>query len=150
MKKTLSDLFTTSIDKSILVYAVLLHFLWGILLILGNDSILNITAIHSIIKYIPIHNPLFHGLLFFIVGGCAGIGLLRKKLNPITALCLIIPQQILLIISAEGAIVAMIQSAFADGVIRPRAFLIADQCPVIIATLLHTFALLRYHLNLKK
>jgi hypothetical protein len=139
------------INKSIITYAVLLHLVWSFLFLTGHSAILNITAIHSFTKYIPTEDPYIHGLIFLIVGVFAGVGTMWKgESNKMIGLLLLIPQQILLLISAQGAVDAMVLSAFADGVIRPREFLIADQMPVVLATVLHTVALLRYHVFHKR
>jgi hypothetical protein len=136
------------IGKSIITYAVMLHIVWAVLLMLGHAEILNITAIHAFTKYIPTQNVYVHATIFIVVGGAAGIGLLLniERFDKL-ALVLLLPQQVLLIISAEGAVSAMINSAFADGVIRPRPFLIADQLPIVLATVLHTMALFKYHVT---
>ena len=53
----------------------------------------------------------------------------------------LIPQQSLLLVSAAGAITAMVLSQFADGVVRPRAFIAADQMHIVLAALGHGAAI---------
>ena len=45
----------------------------------------------------------------------------------------------LLLVSAVGAIRAMVISAYGDGVQRPRAFIIADQLPIVLIAVFHLF-----------
>lgn len=52
-------------------------------------------------------------------------------------LCLL-PQQATLMLSAMSAISSVMASHYADGVLRPRAFIFADQWGNIIPAILHT------------
>lgn len=54
----------------------------------------------------------------------------------------LIPQQVLLIISAGGGIAAAVRGHYADGVTRPWQFIAGDQLPVILIALLYTTAIL--------
>jgi hypothetical protein len=56
-----------------------------------------------------------------------------------------LPQQLLLIISAVGGIVAIISGHYADLEPRPRFFIAADQMPGIVAAFCHTFAIIDLH-----
>jgi hypothetical protein len=60
---------------------------------------------------------------------------------------MLLPQQTLLMISACGAILAIYFSRYADGVVRPRPFIAADQIHVILAALGHTTAVVAYVLH---
>lgn len=53
----------------------------------------------------------------------------------------LIPQQSLLLISATGAITAMVLSQFADGVVRPRAFIEADKIDIVFVAIGHATAI---------
>lgn len=52
----------------------------------------------------------------------------------------LLPQQLVLICAAFGAVQCMITGTFADGVVRSTPFLVADQSPAVIAAVLHTLA----------
>lgn len=53
---------------------------------------------------------------------------------------LVIPQQFILIISAFGAINAIVLSQFADGVIRPRQFIAVDQVYSLVLAVFYVYA----------
>jgi hypothetical protein len=52
--------------------------------------------------------------------------------------------------SAAGAIEAMWLGQFADGVLRPTAFIAADQMYTVLAALGHTVAISLYTLSLRQ
>ncbi len=60
---------------------------------------------------------------------------------------LLLPQQILLMMGVSGAIEAIWLSQFADGVLRPRAFIAADQINSVLAAIGHTVAIISHALN---
>jgi len=64
----------------------------------------------------------------------------------ITAIHLI-PQQFVLMMSAFGAIAAIMHSTFADGVPRPRGFILADQSPAVLAAAFHTAAIIERYVR---
>lgn len=59
---------------------------------------------------------------------------------------MLLMQQLLLIICAIGPVTAMILSRYADGVIRSRGFLLADQIPHVTPVLVHMAAVSAYWL----
>ena len=128
--------------KWIIWWAIIVHFAWGILL-LSDASPLGITAIHEFtLLSLPRH---VISILFIVIAAMAAWGVLHKPKFEITRVLFLLPQQMLLVISAVGAAKAMWLSQFADGVIRPREFLIADQIPVILTAIFHTLAILEFN-----
>ena len=125
--------------KWIIWFAVFLHLLWGILLMISGDPV-NITAIHTSMSLFKFR--LLLGSVYIIAGFSSAISLRSKRRKSLTDLLLLLPQQFLLMVSAGGAINAMYLSQFADGVIRPRSFLVADQMPVVFIALFHSCAIL--------
>lgn len=71
----------------------------------------------------------------------ATLALIGLFVRPIWFILLLTPQQLLLTMSATGAIEAIWISQFADGVVRSRAFLAADQSYSIIVAIGHTAAI---------
>lgn len=120
-------------------FAVGLHLLWALLLNL-NATPLQVTSVHSLAELFP--NP--HGLSIVLlsVAGCALYGILKQGGTVMTRVLLLLPQQIVLAISASGAIKAMLVGHFADGVARSHTFLIADQAPAVLALLIHSATIL--------
>lgn len=114
------------------------HALWGALL-LASEDVLWITAIHHTAALGFGRWSL--ACLYLAVAGLSLFGLV-KKLRPQVALLLMLPQQFVLTFSAIGAIGSIVASQFADGVIRPRAFIAADQCPAVFLAIGHTGAIL--------
>lgn len=118
-----------------ILYAIVLHLVWALTLYL-DDSAANATAVASIRYAIP--RP-FGILAMLLVAGLAVVGLSMR--NAWHATMLMIPQQFLLLISAGGAFEAMWEGQFADGVVRPTAFIVADQMPAILAAIGHVLAI---------
>ena len=120
-------------------YAIILHIVWGIVLLLSGVPT-RITAIYALNEVVNNHVVL--GLIMIIAGVLACVGIYSHKTD-IKTLVLVLPQQFLLIMSMLGAMEAIDKSSFADGVIRPREFIFCDQFPAILASVLHTVALLQ-------
>ena len=130
----------------IIYYCCFLHFAWGIILI-TNPSALNITAINSMTATYGLNNNITLGIACLIVGTGAFMATFDKFKNTSLGLAMMIPQQFILMESAIGAIMAITHSCFADGVIRDRAFIAADQAPAILAAIFHTLAIIDFHLK---
>ncbi len=117
------------------IYAIALHTLWAAIL-LFDDAATNATAVHALFRYI--HPPIFLSYVIFGAAFLAAIGIFTNK--P-WIVAMLLPQQILLMMSAAGATEAIWLSQFADGVIRSRAFIAADQLYSILAAIGHTVAI---------
>lgn len=119
-------------------YAVFLHGIWA-LMILSSDDPFGSTPVHVL----EIHPRIITSAL---LGGTAAMAVLGIQKRGTTAgWLLLLPQQILLIISAVGGIVAAALGHYADGVTRPHLFIAADQLPGIVAAVCHTFAIIDLH-----
>jgi hypothetical protein len=116
----------------IIAYAILLHWVWAIALML-DPAAGNATAIHALLDLMPRASAIG---VYVAVGVLASIGIWRGC--PLTLL----PQQFVLMVSAVGAAFAIWNGSFADGVIRSHAFIAADQAPAILAALGHTYAII--------
>lgn len=118
-------------------YAVALHLSWAIILLI-DGSATNATAVHALHRYIalPLLPPVIAGAALFAVWGMIS--------NSPWTLVLLLPQQILLMMSAAGAVEAIWLSQFADGVIRARAFIAADQLYSVLAAIGHTLAIIAH------
>ena len=115
-------------------YAVSLHAIWAALLF-GNAKAMRSTAVSGPAKLFPNHYGL--AILLVTVAVCALTGIYLKRLSA-SKVMLLVPQQIMLGLSAFAAVKAMYFGHFADGVPRPRPFLIADQAPAVLALLVHS------------
>lgn len=95
-----------------------------------NANALN--ALYRIVQNIPI---LMMILVMSSVLATAGL-----IIETTWAALLFIPQQLILMASASGSIDAMWLGQFADGVLRPHAFIAADQIYAVIIATGHTIA----------
>ena len=119
--------------KWIVIYAGLLHVAWGLLLF-ASESPLGVTAIHSL-----------PGGRWVVATVCFAVGVLALAghlLREPWRTWAWMPQQLTLLLSAVNAIQCVVSGTFADGVVRPWAFILADQLPSILAAALHTVAVL--------
>jgi len=126
---------------TMILYSVGLHLMWGITGSL-DASAYNSTALSAIYRLCGSLSP----VVCFVVAILAILGLNESR-KPLAGLLLMLPQQTLLLISAFGAAAAIASSHFADGVVRSRAFIAADQIPAILAAVGHTIAIVRYTIN---
>jgi hypothetical protein len=123
----------------IIWYAVLLHSLWGALLLINPVSY-GATAMH-IYAGVPRYAM---AALLFAASGLAVYGVTRRE-PTWRSLASLLPQQGLLTVSAYAAFAAVFYAHYGDGVLRPRVFILADQAPVILAMILHTAAVVEMH-----
>ncbi len=120
------------------MFAISLHFTWAVAVFIDSAA-LNATAISALHVYIP-SVPLLITVIT-TVAVCATIGLFTRTLWVVAFL---MPQQILLMMSASGVIEAMWLGEFADLVARPQAFIVADQCYAVWAAIWHTVAIVAH------
>jgi hypothetical protein len=123
----------------IIWYAVLLHIGWGCLLLV-SPSPYGATALHIYhdLPRIPMAGALF------LASGLAAWAVTRRQPS-LRSLSALLPQQVLLTLSAYAAIAAVIAGHYGDGLPRPRLFILADQAPAILALILHTAAVIEIH-----
>lgn len=123
------------------LYAIALHLTWAGILIV-DDVATQATALNAVYRYI---DPV--PLLIAALVTAASLALLGLYLLSPVGLLLLLPQQLILMMSAAGAFEAMWNMQFADGVIRPVAFIAADQIYSILAAIGHTAALIRHAIS---
>lgn len=116
-------------------FAVGLHLIWSILLLV-SDAPKSTTAIYTLSQLFP--NRYGLSIVLVVVAGCALYGLFKHTSGVTDRVLLLAPQQLILGISAAGAIRAVALGQFADGTVRSSAFLLADQAPAVLALLVHS------------
>lgn len=119
----------------IILYGIVLHAVWATALFF-DAAVRGVTAIWEISTWAPAPYTKF---VLAAVAFLAGVALFFDGLR---RTALLLPQQTILFLSAVGAVEAMYLSAYADGVLRPRAFLIADQLPAVLLAVAHTIAII--------
>ena len=123
----------------IIWYAVLLHTLWACLL-LASTRPYGATALHV---YGPVPRLLMAGAL--LAASVLAAWAVTRHQPSWQTLAALLPQQAILTVSAYAALAAVAAAHYGDGVIRPRAFILADQAPVILVFVLHTAAVVEMH-----
>jgi hypothetical protein len=88
------------------------------------------------------------GIIYILIALSSLIGLAVFERYSFPRLLSLIPQQVFLTLAAMGAAVAIMDSAFADGVVRSRYFIGADQSPIIIAAVLHSWIMIEGRIDL--
>ncbi len=124
-----------------ILFAIALHLWWTLMIIL-DQSALNATGLASLYRYIQPPQ-----ILASVIGGAALLAIIAMVTENPWVVVLLLPQQILLMMGASGAIEAIWLSQFADGVLRPRAFIAADQINSVLAAIGHTVAIISHALN---
>lgn len=120
----------------VILYAIILHYIWAATLLIDGAAAA-VTATSGLYGRFDLVIPYF--LIFAATTALLSLFLPRTTLWPIL---LVLPQQFALTLSAYTALSAMVVGQFADGTIRPPAFIIADQCPAVLIMLFHTVAIL--------
>lgn len=126
----------------VVMVSIALHS-WLAFVIWLDATAIGATGVSAIHRYMG-GSPLFLAGVLACVAMLAFIGVLSR--HPWIAL-LLVPQQILLMMSAAGAIDAVWLAQFADGITRPRAFIAADQCYSVLIAGGHTIALIAHALR---
>jgi len=119
------------------MYAVSLHYVWSVILLV-DDAALGVTAIDALHRYIPMP------WLTWALASVASLALIAMAAQPPWFVVLLLPQQIFLLMSAAGAVEAIWIGQYADGVLRDRTFIAADQFYSILACLGHTVAIVAH------
>lgn len=118
-------------------YAILLHLIWGMELLIDSNAE-NATALHLLSEICPA--PIA-GVAFLFAAFMAILFIVQPRWCPVRHVLLVALQQLLLVASAVSVFQAMSRSAFGDGVVRPRAFIIVDQVHALLVAVFHTVAL---------
>lgn len=106
-----------------------LHLTWSAGLLLDPAS-QNATAIHALMLLTD--SARWAGLILLVVALLALGGAFLHIHQRVARIFLMLPQQVILIMSSVAALSAMAARSFADGVQRPFWFIVVDQIPVIL------------------
>ena len=129
--------------KSWVVYlAVIIHLAWGISLLIDPAPRM-VTSIAFTSDFFS--NRIIEGLVFIVVSLMAGADIIFSVKKSILGILMLIPQQIILILSATGAVTAMIFHQFPDGIERPFLFIFSDQLPAVLLAVFHTCAIWQHY-----
>lgn len=120
------------------LYCICLHLWWAVMITMDGSALMttSVDALHRIVNDRAIL------VMLLVAASCASI--LGMIIDRAWAATLLLPQQIMLMLSATGAIGAIWLSQFADGVVRPREFIAADQFHIFFAAIGHTIAIIMH------
>ena len=124
--------------------AVLLHLLWGVLILVSAAGTMRTSGISHLIfiaGYLGLGETALAWFLISIALLAAFAILLRNK-NLLSYVTLIALQQAVIMLSAAGGIEGALLGQFANGYVPPNAhlFILADQMPSILVAVVHTVA----------
>lgn len=122
----------------IIYYASAIHALWLVAVIL-DSSALNATGLAALLNAFGSRPAVAVALA--VSTSLALTGLYRPCENRFARIAMLMPQQFLLVLSAGGAAQAIFSGHFADGVLRPVAFIFADQLHYVLKAAFHTGAI---------
>jgi hypothetical protein len=130
----------TALGKYIIVFASLMHAGWAVLLLISPTAA-GSTPVSIIVKVCG--GPYRTAFVGFVASAMAIVfPFFRRRVSNTALAIMLIPQQVLLFMSAGAGIYAAAVQHYADGVPRPWPFILSDQLPVILAALLYTIAVL--------
>jgi hypothetical protein len=112
----------------------LYHFIQAALIFSDSAArkVTSLDALHAIFG--DLDAPI---MILASISACLVIWLRRLSYKVIA----ILPQQFILLVAMLGAVSAIFSQSFADGVVRPFAFIAADQGIYILIALVHLWAL---------
>src|SRR5262249_2168789 len=115
-----------------------LHYLEGSSLLLTNDAdgSMGVAALLSFF-----HNRFLAASFMFGASAAAIWALTDERCSPTARLLALAPQQILLIVTAASALLAVGAHEYADQVPRPAIFILCDQYPRIMAAVIHSLSI---------
>lgn len=124
------------------MYAVALHLSWVAILAFDSSGIAA-TAVDALYRFIyPLQ------VLNATLTAAAVMAFWAMFTRKPWIVLLLLPQQVLLCMSAAGAIEAMWIQQFADGEFRPFGFIAVDQMHIVLAAIGHTFAIVAHAMRL--
>jgi hypothetical protein len=120
----------------IISYAIAVHLITGVVLILDPDAGAS-TGPSSVVQLFFDSSPLAGVAMVF----AAALAIAAHLHRPLRSWAYW-PQQLLLVVAAVGALVAVVMGNYADGVMRPTLFIATDQLLVMLLPIFHALAII--------
>lgn len=120
------------------LYCIALHVWWAFMVVI-DASALNATALNALIHMVSNRWTICLALLVSSSMSLIGV-LLQTKWAGV----LFIPQLIMLMLSSAGVVDAVWLSHFADGVVRSRVFIAADQMHILLTAIGYSVAVITH------
>ena len=121
-----------------LLYASTLQVILGVLLLVDPRAV-RITTLH--IFDVVAHGRTVGAALIAV----AALAVWGTFVDQIAGVLMMMPQQAVIVLSAVSAAESIWRSAYGDGVVRPRAFIAADQAHALLLVPVHAAAVVIYH-----
>lgn len=121
----------------IILLAIIQQYI-GAFSILVNADAYDATNLQILHHIVPVHVALL--LIMVVVPTIAAVGFMAEK--KVTTLLCLVPQQLLLYLSAGSGIRAIVLGQYADGTMRSHAFIAADQGLTVFLAVFHTWAMM--------
>jgi hypothetical protein len=124
-----------ALGKYVIASGSILHIGWAIFLFISGDAA-EATPLRFLVQ---ICGGRYRTAIVLLIVAALALALpfVRHPISNGLAGLLLLPQQVVLLISAESAIRAVVVGHYADGVRRPPMFIAADQFPVVCLTILY-------------
>jgi len=122
---------------------VLVHIIWGLMCIIGDNAV-GSTVTANIIGWF-FDSCIFTGVVFIIVGLMTFAALLLNGRMKAYSLLLTAPQQFFLAIHAGFAIESLIIEESGTGAYYPWDILMMVHAPVILLAIFHNLAIIDHH-----
>lgn len=119
-----------------------LHLMQGVLLIYADGAADGVSSMASLIAIFG--SSFYVGIILIMASLFAVGGIAVPLVSAWLRVAAVLPQQLILLIVAFGAIRYSVDARFADGVLRSSSFILTDQLPPIVLMLMHTASLWRY------
>jgi hypothetical protein len=120
----------------VIFYAIVIHVVTGTILILDPNAGAS-TGPSSVVQLL-FDSELLAGLAMLTA---AGLAVAAHVFRPLRSWALW-PQQLLLVVAAIGALVAVVMGNYADNTVRPTLFIATDQLPVMLLPIFHALAII--------
>lgn len=129
-----------AVGKYVVLLASLLHLMWAGLLI-ADVGAGGSTPVAILLRIFggPVRATV---VLVAVASAAMCFPFVRYRMSAKAMAAMLLPQQTVLLMSAGAGLWATSIGHYADGVIRPWGFILADQLPVILLALLYTVAVL--------
>ena len=123
--------------KLIVWYAIIYHLIVGISVLISRQS-LNTATLTTFNSWFP-KNVV--GVLLVTVALLATLGITIRNRKTIISAILLIPQQLLILLSGFLALSLALAQHYGDGVPRPFFFIFTDQFPAMLLAVFYTYAI---------
>ena len=118
----------------VVIYGIALHLIWGIILLVAGAQ--HTAGLSWAVDVMGGANAA--GVILIAAALAAMAGIKAKTIS--TKLGLLLWQQFIMTYAAGEALTCVVNGAYADGTVRPRMFILADQVNLILPAILHVIA----------